>query len=128
MGSLSCRSLCMLQKSQSESCSVMCDSLWPHGLYRPWASPGQNTGVGSFSLLQWIFPTQESNWGFLPCRQILYQLSYQGSPIMYANNNKKRLKSQEHIQCKFKINPPQLQKRWAGRSTSWNQDCQEKYQ
>ena len=128
MGSLSCRSLCMLQKSQSESCSVMCDSLWPHGLHRPWASPGQNTGVGSFSLLQWIFPTQESNWGFLPCRQILYQLSYQGSPIMYANNNKKRLKSQEHIQCKFKINPPQLQKRWAGRSTSWNQDCQEKYQ
>ena len=29
-----------------ESHSVMSDSLWPHGLYRPWNSPGQNTGVG----------------------------------------------------------------------------------
>ena len=40
----------------------------------------KNTRVGSLSLLQWIFPTQESNWGLLHCRQILYQLSYQGSP------------------------------------------------
>ena len=40
----------------------------------------KNTGVGSLSLLQRIFPTQESNWGLLHCRQILYQLSYQGSP------------------------------------------------
>ena len=37
-----------------------------------------NTGVGSLSLLQEIFPTQESNQGLLHCRQILYQLSYQG--------------------------------------------------
>ena len=37
------------------------------------------TGVGSLSLLQRIFQTQESNWGLLHCRQILYQLSYQGS-------------------------------------------------
>ena len=40
----------------------------------------KNTGVGSLSLLQWIFPIQELNWGLLHCRQILYQLSYQGSP------------------------------------------------
>ena len=40
----------------------------------------KNTGVGSLSLLQQIFPTQESNQGLLHCRQILYQLSYQGSP------------------------------------------------
>ena len=33
----------------------------------------------AFSLLQWIFPTQELNHGLLHCRQILYQLSYQGS-------------------------------------------------
>ena len=39
----------------------------------------KNTGVGSLSLLQGIFLTQESNWGLLHCRQILYQLSYQGS-------------------------------------------------
>jgi len=83
----------------------------------PWNSPGQNTGVGSLSLLQGIFPTQgsnafqadsfpaeppgkpintgvrslsllqriwltqESNQGLLHCRQILYQLSYQGIRI-----------------------------------------------
>ena len=88
-----------------------CPTLQPNRLYSPWDSPGQNTGVGSLSLLQGIFPTQGSkfftsqatgkpkntgvgslsplqqilltqglNWGLLHCRQILYQLSYQGSP------------------------------------------------
>ena len=42
----------------SGSRSVMSDSLRPLGLYSPWSSPGQNTGVGSLSLLQGIFPTQ----------------------------------------------------------------------
>ena len=51
-----------------------------HGLYSPWNSPGQNTGVGSLSLLQQIVPTQGSNPGLPHCRWILYQLSYQGSP------------------------------------------------
>ena len=37
--------------------------------YSPWNSPGQNAGVGSLSLLQWIFPIQESNQGLLHCRQ-----------------------------------------------------------
>ena len=37
--------------------SVMSDSLQPHGLYSPWNSPGQNTGVGSCSFLQGIFST-----------------------------------------------------------------------
>ena len=50
-------------KSESESCSVVSDSLQPHGLYSPWNSPGQNTGVGSLSFLQRIFPTQGSNPG-----------------------------------------------------------------
>ena len=46
--------------------------------------PGKpkNTGVGSLSLLQGIFLTQESNQGLLHCRQILYQLSYQGNPLI----------------------------------------------
>ena len=44
-------------KTESESCSVMSNSLWPHGLYSPWNSPGQNNGVGNPSLLQGIFPT-----------------------------------------------------------------------
>ena len=43
----------------SECHSVISDSLRPHGLYSPWNSSGQNTGVGSLSLLQWIFLTQE---------------------------------------------------------------------
>ena len=47
-------------------------SLRPHGLYSPWNSPGQNTGVGSLSLLQGIFPTQRLNPGLLHCRQILF--------------------------------------------------------
>ena len=49
--------------------------------FSPWDSPGKNTGVGCQFLLQEIFPTQESNLRLLPCRQILYQLSYKGSPV-----------------------------------------------
>ena len=64
-------------QKESESHSVMSDCLQPHGLYSPWNSPGQNTGVGSCCLLQGIFPTQESNWSLLHCRWILCQLSYQ---------------------------------------------------
>ena len=63
-----------------ESRSVVSDSLQPHGLYSPWNSPGQNTGVGSLSLLQGNFPTQGSNLGLPHCRRILYQLSHKGSP------------------------------------------------
>ena len=59
-----------------ESHSVVSDSLQPHGLCSPWNSPGQNTGVGSCSLHQGIFPTQGLNPGLLHCSQILYQLSY----------------------------------------------------
>ena len=40
----------------------------------------KDTRMGSLFLLQWIFPTQELNWGLLHCRWILYQLTYQGSP------------------------------------------------
>ena len=118
-----------------ESCSVVSDSLWPHGLQparllsahqallsmgfsrqeywhgyprpppadlpsigieprspalqvdsSPPEPPGKpkNTGGGSLSLLQEIFPIQEFNQGLLNCRWILYQLSYQGSLIIVA--------------------------------------------
>ena len=60
----------------------MSSSLRPHGLCSPWNSSGQDTGVGSLSLLQGIFPTQRSNRGLLHCRQILYQLSHKGSPTI----------------------------------------------
>ena len=67
-----------------QSCSVMSDSLWPHGLQPatplcPWDSPGRNTGVGCHTLLQGIFPTQGSKPGLPHWRQILYRLSHQGS-------------------------------------------------
>ena len=58
----------------------MSNSLQANGLYSPWNSPGQNTGVGSLSLLQGVFPTQGLNPGLPHCRQILYQLSHRGSP------------------------------------------------
>ena len=64
----------------SESRSVVSDSLRRHGLYSPWNSPGQNTGVGSHSLPQGIFPTQGLNPGLLHCRRILYQLNHKESP------------------------------------------------
>ena len=66
-------------RCESKSRSVVSDSLRPQGLYSPWNSPGQNTGVGSLSLLQGIFPTQGSNSGLLHCRWILYQVSYEGN-------------------------------------------------
>ena len=67
---------------ESESGSVMSDTLWYNGLYSSWNSPGQNTGVGSLSLLQGIFPTQGSNPGLPHCRKILYRLSHKGRPKM----------------------------------------------
>ena len=48
-------------------------------IYSLWNSSGQNTVVGSFSLLQGIFPTQGLNPGLLHCRRILYQLSHKGN-------------------------------------------------
>ena len=67
----------------SESHSVLSDFLRSHGLYSPWNSPGQNTGVGSCFLLQRILPIQWSNLGLPHCRRIPYQLSHKGSlPIL----------------------------------------------
>ena len=52
----------------------------PWTIHSPWNSPGQNSRVGRHSLLQGIFPTQGLNPRLPHCRQILYQLSHQGSP------------------------------------------------
>ena len=54
--------------------------LQPIRLLCPWDFPGGNTGVGCHFLLQGIFPTQRLNPSLLHCRQIVYQLSHQGSP------------------------------------------------
>ena len=60
----------------AQSCPTLCS----HMDCTPWNSPGQNTGVGSLSLLQEIFPTHGWNPGLPHCRQILYHLSHKGSP------------------------------------------------
>ena len=65
----------MLKVKVAQLCPTLCDPM-----DCPWTFPGQNTGVGSLSLLQGIFPTQGSNSGLLHCRQILYQLSHKESP------------------------------------------------
>ena len=62
-----------------------CLTLQPHRLYSPWNSPGQNTGVGSLSLLQGIFPTHRLNSGLPHGRWILSQLSHQESPKCFTN-------------------------------------------
>ena len=64
-----------VQVKVAQSCLTLCDSME----YSPWNSPGQNTGVGSLSLLQGIFPTQGSYPGLPHCRWLLYQLSHKGS-------------------------------------------------
>ena len=93
------------QVKLSESHSVMSDSLWPHGLYSPWNSPGQNTGVGSRSLLQGIFPTQGLNPGLPHCRQILYQLSHTGSQTILEwvaypfSNGSSQPRNQTGVSC-----------------------------
>ena len=75
------------------------------GLYSPWNSPGQNTGVASRSLLQGIFPTQGSNPGLPYCRQILYQLSHKGSPrilewLHYPSSSRSsRPRNQTGVSC-----------------------------
>ena len=63
--------------SQPRSPSLQADSLPVEPQWKP-----KKTRAGSLSLLQGIFLTQEFNWGFLHCRWSLYQLSYQGSPVL----------------------------------------------
>ena len=54
----------MDESEQSDSRSAVSDSLWPRPLHSPWSSPGQDTGVGSLSLLRGISPTQDQ-WAAL---------------------------------------------------------------
>ena len=77
------------------SCSVMSDSLQPHGLWPmklfcPWNSPGKNIGVGCCSLLQGIFLIQGLNPGLLYCRWILYCLSHEGFPPISLTYDKNK--------------------------------------
>ena len=109
----------------SESLSVMSDSLQPQGLYSPWNSPGQNTGVGSIVLLQGIFPIQGSNPGLPHFRWILYQLSHQGSPHMSITTLKNILYTHTHThtnerEIKGKDNSLRKESQWEEESLSWS--------
>ena len=83
--------------------ALQADSL----LAEPQGKP-KNTGVGSLSLLQQIFPTKESNYDLLHCRWILYQLSYEGSPqvrvaIIKKCINKKFWRGYKEKQCFYTV-------------------------
>ena len=84
----------------AHSCPALCNPLdcslpgsSVHGI-----SLGKNTGVDCHTLLQGIFLTWESNWGLLHCRQILYQLSYQGSPKVIFSENQWKFSENAAIQ------------------------------
>ena len=96
-------------ESESQSRSVMSDSLWPQGLFSQWNSPGQNTGVVAVPFSGGIFPTQRTNPGLLHCRWILYKLSHQESTqnaqVMQKAVKKSKIilwfcLGQEHGRCK----------------------------
>ena len=94
------------------SCSLMSDSLW---FLCPWNSPGQNTGVGCQSLLQGIFPSRD--WTNVSHRQILYQLSYEGS----KEANLKRV-----IKCSLlwpNLNKPGAKAPWRRRFAGSRSPC-----
>ena len=79
-------SLETLWKCENVSRSVVPNSLQSHGLQPtkllcPWDFSGKDIGVVCYFLLKGIFPTKRLNPGLLHCRQILYQLSSQGSPL-----------------------------------------------
>ena len=74
------------------------------GFFTSWIT--RDTGVGSVSLLQGIFPTQESNRGLLHCRWILCQVSYQGSPNPFYWTSKKKIPVDSEVFCYFSHLPP----------------------
>ena len=102
----------------------MSNSLQPHGLYSPWNSLGQNTEVGSLSLLQGIFPTQGSNPGLLHCSQTLYQLSHKESLAESEEELKSLLMKvkEESEKAGLKLNIQKRKIMASGPITSWEVD------
>ena len=105
------------------TCSVMSDSLWPHGLYKPTRLlcprdfPGNSTGVYCHFLLQGIFPTQGSNPGLPHCRKTLYRLSHQGIWLIHFLVRRLFLLGHSlaiklphtHVQTKYPCNQPHFE-------------------
>ena len=100
-------------KVKMKSSPVVSDSLQPPGLYSPWNSPGQNTGVRSLSLLQGTFLNQGWNPGLPHCGWILYQLSYQGSPIKgeAAKNHQRQDEREQRSSSRLEDPPPKMRLR-----------------
>ena len=96
---------------QPRSPALQADSLLDELQGKP-----KNTGVGSLSLLHWIFQTQELNRGLQHCRQILCQLSYYGSEQMSNNMLQSIWYSTKYFHCSKNLyflpatspHPPQL--------------------
>ena len=90
-----CTVVCLV----AQWCPTLCDPMdcSPPGSSVHGDSPGKNTRVGCHTLLQGIFPTQESDPGIWHCRRILYFLSHQRSPLSDLLEFKLDIKD-EHIQ------------------------------
>ena len=78
----------------------------------------KNTGKGSLSLLQQIFPTQELNHSLLHCRQILHQLSYQGRPRK-SHSNSVQVQSPENQGSQWCKSQSKSRRRWEEGPTQW---------
>ena len=111
--------------------SVMPFSLQPHGLQPtrllcPWDFSGKDTGVGCHFLPQGIFPIQGSNPGLLYCRQILYWLSYKGSPYTNEVLDKSEFNhhwgKEESEKVGLKLNIQKTKIMASGPITSWEID------
>ena len=74
-------------RDRTQVSPMQVDSMLPEPPGKPWNSPGQNTGVGSLSLLQGIFPTQGPNPRLPHCRRFLYQLSHKWGDLMIISQD-----------------------------------------
>ena len=96
----------------SESRSVMSDSLWPHGLYNPWNSPGQNTGVSYLSLSPGDFPDPGIEPGSPALHEYSLPTELSGKPMLYSSKNRRTLithKDMDHLRNKSeKSKSPQI--------------------
>ena len=92
---------------------VVSNSLQPHGLYSPWNSPGQNTGVDSLSLPQGNLPKSGMEPRSPTLQGILYQLSYQGSPIKgeAAKNHQTQDERDQRSSSRLEDPPPKMRLR-----------------
>ena len=137
-------------KVKSLSCVRLFETPWTVAYQDPplWDFPGKSAGVDCHFFLQGIFLTQESKPGLPHCRQMLYHRSHQGSLTcllrnLYAGQEQQleldmeqqtgSKQEKEYVKAVY-CHPAYLtsmqshEKCWSGRSTSWNQDCQKKYQ